>query len=127
VAPATFQRANRVKGRPFVFRAGHHTRVVPRKGGVWSRNGIPVDRVRPLLVWLHERHGTWSEVAMLLRMPASTIKGYVNNSRRKRIPPEAARRIQQLVLAHRHRGSSLDQWETEPGFRPPLTVRRSSA
>jgi hypothetical protein len=31
---------------------------------------------------------------------------------------QAARRIQQLVLAHRPQRSVLDQWETEPGWRP---------
>jgi hypothetical protein len=82
-----------------------------------------VDRIRPLLAWLHQRHGTWNEVALLLRMPMSTIKGYANNSRRKRIPPESARRIQQLVLAHRPKATSLlDQWEHEPGIRPTVNL-----
>jgi hypothetical protein len=116
-ATTTFQRRWRVKGEPYVFRAGHHSRVILRSGGHWSRRGIPVERVRPLLVWLHHRHGTWQAVADLLRMPVGTVKGYANNARRRRVPPTAARRIQQLILAHRTRGSVLDQWETEPGPR----------
>lgn len=119
VAPANFQRASRVKGRPYAFRQGHQARIVARQGGIWSRRGVPVERVRPLLEWLHQRHGTWREVGVLLRMPTSTIKGHANNRRRKRVPPEAAKRIQELVLAHRPRARSLlDRWESEPGIRP---------
>lgn len=111
----TFKRGRRVAGRPYVFCSGHHIRVFPRHAGHWSKNGIPVEKVRPLLAWLHERHGTWQDVAELLRMPVGTIKGYANNKKRRRVPPEAARRIQQLVLLHRPKGSHLDQWETKPG------------
>jgi hypothetical protein len=117
-APATLVRAGRVKGRPYIFRRGHQTRRVVRSGGHWSRRGIPAAKVRPLLAWLHEQHGIWDQVAVLLRMSTSTIKGYANNAQRRRVPPEAARRIQQLVLAHRRQGSVLDQWETQPGIRP---------
>jgi hypothetical protein len=124
----------RVRGRTYKFRAGHQARVLIRRGGGhWSKRGIPVEQIRPLLAWLHQRHGTWDELALLLRTPTSTIKGYANNSRRRRIPPEAARRIQQLVLAHRPReqASVLDQWESEPGLRPmtglwPAARRRSA-
>ena len=111
----TFRRGRRVRGEPYVFCSGHHSRVFPREhGGHWSKNGVPVERVRPLLAWLHERHGTWQGVAELLRIPADTIKGYANNRNRRRVPPDSARRIQQVVLAHRKRRSWLDQWETEP-------------
>ena len=91
--------------------------MFPRFAGHWSKNGVPVERVRPLLSWLHERHGTWKAVAGLLRMPVGTIKGYANNTKRRRVPPEAAGRILHLVLAHRRKGWQLDQWETEPGVR----------
>jgi hypothetical protein len=86
-----------------------------------------VERVRPLLVWLHERHGTWRAVADLLRIPVGTIKGYANNRRRVRVPPESARRIQQLVLAHRRRRTLLDAWETEPGVRAETGLLRRPA
>ena len=91
--------------------------MFPRHAGHWSKNGVPVERVRPLLSWLHERHGTWNTVAELLRMPVGTIKGYANNTKRRRVPPEAAGRILRLVLAHRKKGWQLDQWESEPGVR----------
>lgn len=42
---------------------------------------------------------------------------YANNRARRRVPPDAARRIQQLVLAHRKPVSFLNQWETKPGLR----------
>jgi hypothetical protein len=113
----TFEKGYRVEGEPYVFRSGHHIRVFPRHAGHWSKNGVPVEKVRPLLAWLHKRHGTWEAVAELLRMPVGTVKGYANNSKRRRVPPESARRIQELVLAHRKRRSWLDQWEIEPSAR----------
>jgi hypothetical protein len=118
-SPATVETERRVSGRPYAFRVGHQARMLLRHGGGhWAKRGIAVERVRPLLAWLHHRHGTWEEVAALLQMPASTIKGYANNSRRRRVPPDAAHGIQRLVLAHRTKRSILDQWETEPGIRP---------
>lgn len=126
LSPATFERHARIKGRPYAFRRGHQTRVVIRHGGHWSRRGVAVDKIRPLLAWLHQKHGTWEAVATLLRIPTSTIKGYANNARRRRVPPDAARKIQRLVLAHRNRGSALDRWETEPGFRRHPQMWRSS-
>lgn len=118
VSKATVDEANRVRGRPHAFLRGHQARVLLRGGGHWTRRGVPVERVRPLLAWLHERHGTWEAVAVLLRIPTSTVKGYANNTRRRRVPPQSARRIQQLVLAHRPPRSKLDRWETEPGIMP---------
>jgi hypothetical protein len=121
-SPATVEDAGRIRGRPYTFRCGHQARVLLNAGGgAWSKHGIPVGQVRPLLKWLHERHGSWDQVAILLRIPMSTIKGYANNAQRRRVPPEAARRIQQLVLAHRKR-SVLDQWESEPGMRPVIVL-----
>jgi hypothetical protein len=125
ISAATIERENRVRGRPYAFRQGHGARVRLRGGGGhWSRRGVPVDRVRPLLTWLHERHGTWEAVAILLRIPTSTVRGYANNTRRRRVPPESAHRIQQLVLAHRPPRSLLDRWETEPGMRPSPVMWR---
>ncbi|MEX0991436.1 MAG: hypothetical protein WD004_04105 [Actinomycetota bacterium] len=109
----TFQRGHRYAGEPYVFRSGHHARVFPRQAGVWSRRGVEVERVRPLLAWLHERYGDWRTVAMLLDMPVSTLKGHANNSKRKRVPPDTAARIQRLVLSHRRGRSWIDQWEVD--------------
>jgi hypothetical protein len=117
VSQVTFAPEHRYADRPFVFVSGHHARVFRRLGAPWSKSGVPVESVRPLLAWLHTRHGTWDAVAELLGIPTSTIKGYANNRKRRSVPPEAARRIQRLVLAHRKRGTLLDRWETEPGFR----------
>jgi len=117
LAKNTLGQSHRVRGEPFIFRAGHHARVFRRQAGHWSKRGVPVERVRPLLVWLHDRHATWASVAELLQMPTSTIKGYANNSARRRVPPESAQRIQQLVLAHRKPATFLSQWETKPGLR----------
>jgi hypothetical protein len=120
----------RVKGRPFTFVSGHQARVRHPRAGIWSRNGVPVETVRPFLLWLRERHGSIRAVAELLGMPEGTVRGYVYNRKRKRVPPRPARRIVDLVLAHRSRGGPLDLWEEQPGFRarsPLSTARGRSA
>jgi hypothetical protein len=57
-------------------------------------------------------------------MPEGTIRGYVYNRRRKRVPPQTAKRITDLVLAHRKRAGLLDMWEEEPGLRPVVSLLR---
>jgi hypothetical protein len=118
-----------VAGRPFTFVSGHQLRVAHPHAGIWSRNGIPVQGIRPLLFWLRERHGSIRAVAILLDAPEATIRGYVYNTKRKRVPPHAARKIADLVLAHRKQTHPLDMWEEQPGLRPfvrlPLKRRGS--
>jgi hypothetical protein len=97
--------------------SGHQLRVVHPRAGIWSRNGVPVERVRPLLFWLRERLGSIRAVAVLAGIPEATVRGYAYNRKRKRVPPEAARRIAGLVLAYRKRSGPLDVWEELPGLR----------
>jgi hypothetical protein len=113
----THEPSSRIAGRPFTFVSGHHLRVVHPHAGIWSRNGVPVERIRPLVFWLRERHGSIRAVAILLEIPEATIRGYVYNTKRKRVPPLAAGRIADLVLAHRKPARPLDMWEEQPGFR----------
>ena len=123
ISHATVEDQRRVKGRPFTFVSGHQARVQHPRAGIWSRNGVPVETVRPMLLWLRERHGTMRIVAELLAMPEATVRGYVYNRKRKRVPPRTARRIADLVLAHRIRGGPLDRWEEQPGIRDVASVR----
>jgi hypothetical protein len=87
---------------------------------MWSRNGVGVERIRPLVFWLRDRHGSIRAVATLLQMPEGTLRGYVYNTKRKRVPPHAARKIVALVLAHRMRARPLEMSGEEPGLRPVL-------
>lgn len=124
----THERSGRFASRPFTFVPGHQIRVAHPRAGIWSRNGVPVERIRPLVFWLRERLGSMRAVAAVLQMPEATVRGYVYNRKRKRVLPEAARRIANLVLAHRKRTGPLDLWEEEPGLRPatvlpPMQVR----
>jgi len=107
----------RVGGRPFTFVSGHQMRVAHPRAGMWSKRGVPVERVRPFLLWLRQRHGSMRSVAALLDMPEPTVRGYVYNTKRKRVPPEAAKRIADLVLAHRVGAGPFTTWEEEPGLR----------
>lgn len=108
--------SGRVAGRPSTFAAGHHVRVRHPRAGCWSRDGVEVERVRPLLFWLRLKHGTVRRVALMLEMPEGTLRGYLYNRKRRRVPPAAARRIVNLVLAHRKPAGPLDIWEEAPGF-----------
>ena len=102
---------SRHRNRPFVFLSGHQLRVVHPRAGFWSKNGVPVEQVRPLVQWLRERHGSLRAVAALLDMPESTLRGHMYNTKRKRVPPASAHRIVRLVLAHRRPANPLDTWE----------------
>lgn len=97
--------AGRYRDEPYVFRSGHQLRVHHPRAGAWSKNGVEVERIRPLILWLRERLGSVRAVASASRIPESTLRGYLYNTKRKRIPPDPARRIVALVLWHRRRGS----------------------
>ncbi len=120
---------NRHAGHPFTFVPGHQLRVVHPRAGMWSKQGVPVERVRPLIRWLRMQHGSVRAVAELLQMPESTLRGYLYNAKRKRVPPEAAQRIVDLTLAHRRRLRPLELWEEIPGQleQPVIVLERRPA
>lgn len=116
--------SHRVTGRPFTFVSGHQMRMIHPRAGMWSKNGVPIEQIRPLLFWLRERQGSIKAVAILLDTPEATIRGYAYNTKRKRVPPHTARRIASLVLAHRKQARLLDMWEEQPGLRPLVRLQR---
>ena len=107
----TYAAGSRYRDRPYVFVPGHHLRVVHPRAGSWSRNGVEVEKIRPLLLWLRERHGSIRAVAAILEVPESTLRGYVYNTKRKRVPAPAAKRIVSVVLAHRRPVDPFETWE----------------
>jgi hypothetical protein len=112
----TYVRGSRYRDQPYVFLVGHHMRVMHPRAGAWSRRGVPVDEVRPLLRWLRQRHGGLRAVADLVEVPEATLHGYLFNTKRKTVPPATAKRIVTVVLAHKRPSNPLDSWE-EPGVR----------
>jgi hypothetical protein len=72
---------------------------------------VDVERIRPLIFWLRERHGSIRAVAELVHIPESTLRGYVYNTKRKRVPPLSAKRIVMEVLAHRPSSNTFNSWE----------------
>lgn len=115
--------AHRVAGQPFTFVSGHQLWVIHPHAGIWSKTGVPIEQIRPLLFWLRERHGSIKAVAIMLDTPEATIRGYAYNTKRERVPPDTARRIVNLVLAHRKQPRLLDTWEEPPGLRPSVRLR----
>ena len=71
----TFAPSGRMAGRPFTFVSGHQLRVIHPRAGMWSRNGVPIETIRPLVFWLRDRHGSIRAVAGLLHMPEATLRG----------------------------------------------------
>lgn len=125
---------DRFKGRPFVFTSGHHARVFRRHGGAWTKRGVSADRVRPLIFWLRDRLGSIRAVAEALGVPESTVRGYVYKRRLKRVPPEAAHAVSELVLLHRPQSADplsrweldeLTRWRQQRSHRPAARATRS--
>lgn len=116
-SPQMRRSTGQVRGEPYVFRHGHNARAGV---GPWARRGVPVARVAPLLEWLRSIYGTQVAVASLIGMSESYISTLLRG-KRARTSREIARRIVDVVLAHRRRRA--DPWtfdEVGPIVRPPL-------
>ena len=111
ISHVTYAAGSRYRDRPYVFVPGHHLRVAHARAGSWSRNGVEFERIRPLVFWLRERYGSMRAVAVALEVPESTLRGYVYNTKRKRVPQPTAKRIVSTVLAHRRVVDPFDRWE----------------
>jgi hypothetical protein len=96
---------------PHVFTAGHHLRVLHPRVGAFARTGVEVERVRPLIFWLRDRHGSIRAVAERIGVRESTLRGYAYKQGLKRVPPEVAARITRHVLAFRAPTRAWNTWE----------------
>lgn len=98
------------KGRPYVFSPGHHMRLFHPRAGAYSKAGVEVERVRPLIMWLRTQHGTMRGVAHVVRIPESTLRGYAYKQELQRVPPEAAKKIIGAVLTLRPGSMNRSMW-----------------
>ena len=105
----TDKNTSRERDAPSVFSPGHYVRLFHPRVGHFGRTGVDVERVRPLIYWLREQHGSMRAVADFLRIPESTLRGYAYKRGLKRVPPDAADRVTRGVLAHR---PGAIQWNT---------------
>ncbi len=109
----TYATGSRYRGRPYVFVPGHHLRVVHPRAGMWSKNGVAVEKVRPLVFWLRERHGTMRAVADMGRHTGIDAPGL---------------RVQHQAQASAARGSEEDRrsyWPTASRATPWIRGRKS--
>ena len=102
---------SRRRGMPYVFSPGHHMRIFHPGAGAYVRSGVEVTRIRPLIFWLRERHGTMRAVATWLGVPESTLRGYAYKQELQRIPPDAAKKIVAAVMMYRPASTSWHGWE----------------
>ena len=111
LARVTFDRRAQRLGDPFVFAQGHHVRINHPRSAPFSRQGVDVTAVRPLVFWLRDRHGSMRAVAELLRIPEATIRGYAYKQELKRVPLGTASAIQKAVLDLRRGSPAWNEWE----------------
>ena len=99
-----------VRGRPFAYvhrhAPGSNKGGPPKWGGhgCWSKNGVPVEKIRPLADWLWERYGSWGRVAAVTGIPTATLKGWRGHAM---VGPKNARLLIETVLYHRRGRSSI--------------------
>lgn len=117
IARRTDSRIGTVAKRPKVFVTRHHL-VRP-----WSKEGIPITWVQPLLELLRHHHGTYRRAAAALGTSDRQVLGW-RRGENPIITPTWAGRIATEVLrirAERRRALGLSIYENDIPPRPPTT------
>lgn len=99
----TDRRRGYVRGRPYVFRAGHAGRVV-----FIRRRLVPIDTPRRLARWLIRRYGV-DGAAELLGLHRGTLGKLAYSRSQRGTAPWLAERLVRVVLAHRR---PVALWDT---------------
>lgn len=120
VAAYTDRRRGYVQGRPAVFGHGHR---LGREGNGWPRRGIPIERVRPLAHWLRDRYG-YVRACEVVGLPAGTWDRVMTYTGAKYVDPETAKRIVDVVLAHRIPEGSRSPFDVERRVLPAAELER---
>lgn len=103
------KRGRSIRGHYSIWIRGHNALGHGNYGpGAWMVNGVPVERIQPLLDWLISQYGEKRRVAGVLGVPDSTLAHWCDNSTRavKHIPKDRAMQIARVVQAHRSPRSS---------------------
>lgn len=108
--PASQNRASRhlTKGMPAMWCSGHH-----HHGGGFKQTGIPVEKVRPLLAWLHKRYGSYRELSAIFNIPVGSLFCVATSKRQKTVSPALARKIRDAVLIHKRPQNVLGTYEVD--------------
>lgn len=108
------QNAPAEKGEPRIFVRGHN----PYRGspGCWQRTGVPLERIRPLILWAQEQYGI-PGAAKRMGIPWATLNMARYSRTKQTVTPQTARIIVEFVLAHRRR-TSMEPWATFDTDRP---------
>ena len=112
ISPHNHTAQRQTKGQPNCFLKGHNRhRVI----GAWAKNGVPIDKVRPVAKWLIQIYGT-AELEALTGISRGTIQSIAYTTGRKRCHPDFARRLHELVKISQR---SRDPWRWSEGENPP--------
>ena len=126
VTPQT--RANRrwTRGKPLRWVAGHSPGsranyqflAAARPAGPIHRYDIPIERVRPLAVFVHRRAGTIPAAAVLCGLSYGTFNHILYGRKAKGVTPQTAEHVVSAVLAIRGH-LKPDAWH-QPRFPTPF-------
>ena len=106
-----------IRGLSRVFCRGHQIRRGNRRWARWSVNGVPNERIRPLLAFLKKRYGTCHSVASSLGVSTDVVSRHLRGDRAN-MNPRIAARVAALVLAgqpadREHRARPSTAWEQD--------------
>jgi len=83
---------------------------------------IPVERVRPLALWLLNRYANLQEVADVTGLPVGTLNALIWNNKKKSVRPETARVLVDIVQMHKRPDDTFASYENEDTPRLPTVA-----
>jgi hypothetical protein len=107
IADETRTARGEFRGKPLRFIKGHNRRLLPGNlgGACLTRNGVSTEELRPDLLQLHRRYGSWVRVALSLDVPYNTLRYW--RSRSQHVSIADAMKIRRAVVGSLPRS----EWE----------------
>jgi hypothetical protein len=105
-------------GEPYVFLGGHRAKYDPQGQGhhPWTRIGVPMERVGPLVDFLVARYGTQLAVSQASGIGQNTLNHWYRRVYHY-AKPDTVLQLTRFVLAHRQPRDPWDQW-SDPALLP---------
>jgi hypothetical protein len=111
----------RVRGMPAMFSQGHHPKTRasgftgpddPRRSvGAPHWHNVPIEKVRPLVLFLAAQYPSARQAAFAIGISESTMHTLKSSKQKKGVSPELARTISAAVLKHRRPADPFAEYE----------------